>query len=234
MTGPFMNHLQSVVYMGDGKQAVLIVVGNPMTEASLTGHFERRGWVPIVCDDGDKAVDEYVEKKPDLVLMALDISGLDGHIAALEIRETDFNARIAFVTTRTGKALAEDAAYSAGATAILTTPITTTDLDEAWADMMGDIPGAPGLADLDELYPEMDEVAPPLPVMPPLPMMPPMPILPETTAENVVQSPPKRKRRWLRRIFLLIILGLIGAGVAHYTGVMDLSEYLQQLEDMAP
>ena len=234
MTGPFMNHLQSVVYMSDGKQAVLIVVGNPMTEASLTGHFERRGWVPIVCDDGDKAVDEYVEKKPDLVLMALDISGLDGHIAALEIRETDFNARIAFVTTRTGKALAEDAAYSAGATAILTTPITTTDLDEAWADMMGDIPGAPGLADLDELYPEMDEVAPPLPVMPTLPVMPPMPILPETTAENVVQSPPKRKRRWLRRIFLLFILGLIGAGVAHYTGVMDLSEYLQQLEDMAP
>mgnify|MGYP001259900076 CR=1 FL=1 len=234
MTGPFMNHLQSVVYMSDGKQAVLIVVGNPMTEASLTGHFERRGWVPIVCDDGDKAVDEYVEKKPDLVLMALDISGLDGHIAALEIRETDFNARIAFVTTRTGKALAEDAAYSAGATAILTTPITTTDLDEAWADMMGDIPGAPGLADLDELYPEMDEVAPPLPVMPTLPVMPPMPILPETTAENVVQSPPKRKRRWLRRISLLIILGLFGAGVAHYTGVMDLSEYIQQLEDMAP
>ena len=93
---------------------------------------------------------------------------------------------------------------------------------------MGEIPGAPGLADLDELYPEMDEVAPPLPVLPP------MPILPETTVENVVQSPPKRKRRWLRRIFLLIILGLIGAGVAHYTGVMDLSEYLQQLEDMAP
>ena len=66
------------------------------------------------------------------------------------------------------------------------------------------------------------------------PVMPPMPILPETAVENVVQSPPKRKRRWLRRAFLLIVLGLIGAGVAHYTGVMDLSEYLQQLEDMAP
>ena len=75
------------------KQTVLIVMGNPMTESSLVAHFERRGWLPIVCDDGDKAVDEYVEKKPDLVLMALDISGLDGHIAALEIRETDFNAR---------------------------------------------------------------------------------------------------------------------------------------------
>lgn len=234
MTGPFMNPPLCQCNMDGDKQTVLIVVGNPMTETSLTGHFERRGWVPMVCDDGDKAVDEYVEKKPDLVLMALDISGLDGHIAALEIRETDFNARIAFVTTRTGKALAEDAAYSAGATAILTTPITTTDLDEAWADLMGEIPGAPGLADLDELYPEMDEVAPPIPVMPPLPVMPPMPIMPEKTVENVVQSPPKRKRRWLRRAFLLIVLGLIGAGVAHYTGAIDLSEYLKQLEDTIP
>ena len=234
MTGLFMNPPLCQSNVDEVKQTVLIVMGNPMTETSLAGHFERRGWLPIVCDDGDKAVDEYVEKKPDLVLMALDISGLDGHIAALEIRETDFNARIAFVTTRTGRALAEDAAYSAGATAILTTPITTTDLDEAWADLMGEIPGAPGLADLDELYPEMDEVAPPLPVMPTLPVMPPMPILPETTVQDVVQSTPKKKRRWLRRAFLLIVLGLIGAGVAHYTGVMDLSEYLQQLEDMAP
>ena len=228
MTGLFMNPPLCQSNVDEVKQTVLIVMGNPMTETSLSGHFERRGWVPIVCDDGDRAVDEYVEKKPDLVLMALDISGLDGHIAALEIRETDFNARIAFVTSRTGKALAEDAAYSAGATAILTTPITTADLDEVWADLMGEIPGAPGLADLDELYPEMDEVALPLPVMPP------MPILPETAVENVVQSPPKRKRRWLRRALLLILLGLIAAGGAHYTGVMDLSEYLQQLEDMVP
>ena len=219
----------------DGENhTVLIVVGNPMTESSLARQFERRGWVPIVCDDGDRAVDEYVEKKPDLVLMALDISGLDGHIAALEIRETDFNARIAFVTTRTGRALAEDAAYSAGATAIITTPITTSDLDEVWADLMGEIPGAPGLSDLDELYPEMDEVAPPVPVMPSVPVMPPMPISSESTLESAVHSPPKRKRRWLRRLFLLMVLGLIAAGVAHYTGVIDLSEYLQQLEDMVP
>ena len=170
----------------------------------------------------------------DRVLLSLDISGLDGHIAALEIRETHFNARIAFVSTRSGKALAEDAAFSAGATAILTTPITSSDMDEVWGAMMGEIPGAPGLADLDELYPEMDEVAPPVPVMPLVPVMPPMPISSETTLESAVHSPPKRKRRWLRRLFLLITLGLIGAGVAHYTGVIDLSEYLQQLEDMVP
>ena len=214
--------------MDGEKQTVLIVVGNPMTESSLAGHFERRGWVPIVCNDGDRAVDEYVEKKPDLVLMALDISGLDGHIAALEIRETDFNARIAFVTTRSGMALAEDAAFSAGATAILTTPITTADLDDAWPSLMGDIPGAPGLADLDELYPEMDEVAPPLPAMPPLPVMP------EETAEVTVQKPPKKKRRWLRRMLLMLIVAAISAGAAHYAGVVDISDYVEQATELIP
>ena len=220
--------------MDGEKQTVLIVVGNPMTESSLAGHFERRGWVPIVCDDGDRAVDVYVEKKPDLVLMALDISGLDGHIAALEIRETDFNARIALVTTRSGMALAEDAAFSAGATAVLTTPITTADLDDAWPSLMGDIPGAPGLADLDELYPEMDEVAPPLPVMPPLPMVPPLPSMPEETVEVAVQKPPKKKRRWLRTMLLMLIVATIGAGAAHYAGLVDLSDYVEQAMELIP
>ena len=214
--------------MDGEKQTVLIVVGNPMTESSLAGHFERRGWVPILCNDGDRAVDEYVEKKPDLVLMALDISGLDGHIAALEIRETDFNARIAFVTTRSGMALAEDAAFSAGATAILTTPITTADLNDAWPSLMGDIPGAPGLADLDELYPEMDEVAPPLPAMPLLPAMP------KETAEVTVEKPPKKKRRWLRRILLMLIVAAIGAGAAHYAGAVDISDYVEQATELIP
>ncbi len=217
--------------MADDKQTVLIVVGNPMTESSLRTHFERRGWQANVCDDGDKAVDEYVASKPDLVLLSLDIPGLDGHIAALEIRETHFNARIAFVSTRSGKALAEDAAYSAGATAILTTPITTSDMEEAWGPMMGEIPGAPGLADLDELYPEMEPVMPtPLP----MPILPPMPApLPQLTEENPPAAP-KKKRRWMRRILLLAILGAIGAGVAHYAGIIDLSDYLQQLGDIAP
>ena len=210
------------------KQSVLIVVGNPMTESSLAGHFERRGWDTITCDDGDKAVDVYVENKPDLVLMALDISGLDGHVAALEIRETDFNARVAFVTTRTGQALAEDAAFSAGATAILTTPITTADLDDAWSALMGEIPGAPGLADLDELYPEVGDVPPPLPVMPPLPDMP------EAPVEKALQETPKKKRRWPRRILLFLILAGIGVGTAHYAGLVDISDYIERSIELMP
>ena len=48
---------------------------------------------------------------------------------------------------------ARNAAYSAGAVAVLETPLTQSVFDENWESMMGDIPPAPGLADLDELYP---------------------------------------------------------------------------------
>ena len=214
--------------MEDEEKTVLIVVGNPMTESSLRSHFERRGWQATVCDDGDKAVDEYVASKPDLVLLSLDISGLDGHITALEIRETHFNARLAFVTTRSGKALAEDAAYSAGATAILTTPITSSDMEEAWDALMGDIPGAPGLADLDELYPDMEPLAPPMPMMPPMPN----PIT--QTIEEPLPTPPKKKRRWIRRTILLALFIATGAAVAHFSGIIDLSPYLDDMENALP
>ena len=214
--------------MEDEEKTVLIVVGNPMTESSLRSHFERRGWQATVCDDGDKAVDEYVASKPDLVLLSLDISGLDGHITALEIRETHFNARLAFVTTRSGKALAEDAAYSAGATAILTTPITSSDMEEAWDALMGDIPGAPGLADLDELYPDMEPLAPPMPMMPPMPN----PIT--QTIEELLPTPPKKKRRWIRRTILLALFIATGAAVAHFSGIIDLSPYLDDMENALP
>ena len=210
--------------MGEERQSVLIVADNPMTEGQLKGIFYRRKWETIICENGDKAVDEYVEHKPDLVLLSLDIPGLDGHLAALEMRETDYDARIAFVTSRTRLDTAEDAAFSAGATAVLVTPVTATDVDEMWGAIMGEVPGAPGLADLDELYPEME---PETPVMPPMPVMPPAPEVEEPA------EPPRKKRRWLRRLLLLAILALVGAGGAHYAGVVDLSGYIDQIRDVA-
>ena len=210
--------------MGEERQSVLIVADNPMTEGQLKGIFYRRKWETIICENGDKAVDEYVEHKPDLVLLSLDIPGLDGHLAALEMRETDYDARIAFVTSRTRLDTAEDAAFSAGATAVLVTPVTTTDVDEMWDVIMGEVPGAPGLADLDELYPEME---PETPVMPPMPVMPPAPEVDEPA------EPPRKKRRWLRRLLLLAVLAVAVAGGAHYAEIVDLSEYIDQIRDLA-
>ena len=214
----------------------LVVVGNATTEGRIRSILKHQGWRTEFCGDGDKAVDEYVRLQPDLVFLALDIPSMDGHIAALEMRETDYSARIAIVTPRSGTTVARDAAYSAGAVGVLVTPLTQSVFDEQWEGMMGDVPPAPGLADLDELYPEVEEAE-----MPELPMPPLMPLMPETVEMPASTSPqpepeesPKKKRKWLRRIVLLVVISGIAAAAAHYGGLIDLSEYFATLEPYLP
>ncbi|DAC31812.1 MAG TPA: hypothetical protein HA327_00820, partial [Candidatus Poseidoniaceae archaeon] len=106
----------------------------------------------------------------------LDIPSLDGHLAALEMREHGGDARIVFVAPRRLASVAADAKFSAGAVAWLQKPITTAVIDEQWSIILGAIPEAPGLADLDQLYPierikpEEDDGPIPLPALPGLPL----------------------------------------------------------------
>ena len=214
----------------------LVVVGNATTEGRIRSIMKHQGWRTESCGDGDKAVDEYVRLQPDLVFLALDIPSMDGHIAALEMRETDYSARIVIVTSRSGTAKAGDAAYSAGAVGVLVTPLTQSVFDEQWEAMMGEIPPAPGLADLDELYPEVEEAETPVLPMPPL--MPPMPETVEmpgpASPQPEPEEPPKKKRKWLRRIVLLAVISGGAAAGAHYAGLVDLSEYFAALESYFP
>ena len=153
---------------------VLIVESNVMSVQRLTTIFKIKDFNIEVCEDGDKAVDEYIRLDPELVVISLDIPSLDGHLAALEMREHGGEARIMFVAPRRLAKLAADAQFSAGAVAWLQKPITSTTLDEQWDTILGPIPDAPGLDDLDELYPDVrsidgDEVVsveslPPLPI----------------------------------------------------------------------
>jgi len=135
-------------------QLVLIVDNNPMGIMRLSQIFTQKGWRIEVCEDGDLAVDTYVQHRPDLVLLSLDIPTMDGHTAALEMRESDSHARIAFMASRSQRQLAADATHSAGAVAWLEKPVTQSIIDGNWDMIMGEIPEAPGLEDLDQLYPE--------------------------------------------------------------------------------
>ena len=199
----------------------LVVVGNATTEGRIRSIMKHQGWRTEFCGDGDKAVDEYVRLQPDLVFLALDIPSMNGHIAALEMRETDYSARIAIITSRSGNTKARDAAYSTGAVGVLVTPLTQSVFDEQWEMMMGEIPPAPGLADLDELYPEVEETE--IPVMPP-PLMPPMLEAVEMPSEGSLESElelPVKKRGWVRRILILIVLAAAGAQVGVYLEYID-------------
>ncbi|MDE0707711.1 MAG: response regulator [Candidatus Poseidoniales archaeon] len=201
-------------------QLVLIVDNNPMGTMRLSQIFTQKGWRIEICEDGDLAVDTYVQHLPDLVLLSLDIPTMDGHTAALEMRESDPHARIVFMASRNQRQLAADATHSAGAVAWLEKPVTQTIIDDNWEMIMGEIPEAPGLEDLDKLYPEDvdsmrakrdDEEVVDVSSAMPLPALPLPPLISSV-------GPTKKRGRKLKFLLVVIVLGAIGGVAYHFLG----------------
>ena len=159
----------------------------------------------------------------------------------LEMREADSSARIVFVTSHGRKMIAEDAAYSSGAVGVLVTPITDAQVGGAWSDWHGTIPEAPGLSDLDALYPVLEDPEPEPPAFPMMPGLPPLPDttpnnptnveLPSTSTASVADFKPQKKRskvRWLVRLTVLFLLTGGSLGAAHYLGLVDLNGLIEE------
>ena len=208
----------------ESKPTALIVHENRITASRLRSIMRQRGWKSEICDDGDKAVDEYVRIKPDMVFMGLNLPTMDGHVAALEIRESDPQARVIFVVSKSRLAKANDAAYSAGAVTVLVTPLTRSDVDQKWVIMNGPIPDAPGLDDLDELYPDLEEEE-----QPTLPQIPMIADGAETHAPPPDELPPlpeppvtKRKKRKVLTLAIITMSMLAGLAATFYLGLVEI------------
>jgi len=206
----------------DDKPTALIVHENGITASRLKSIMSQRGWVSQICNDGDKAVDEYVKMKPNMVFMGLNLPTMDGHVAALEIRESDPEARVVFVVSKSRLSKANDAAYSAGAVSVLVTPLTRADIDQKWVLMNGPIPNAPGLADLDALYPDIEEEPPALPPLPTLPVETSQTVAPPSPLPPLPEPPGRKKRGRLRILILLATVASIGFGAAFYLGFVEI------------
>ena len=213
---------------------VLIVDNNPMSLMRLQEIFKIREFNVEVCEDGDQAVDEYIRIDPELVVIALDLPSLDGHLAALEMREHGGESRIVFIASRRLAQLAEDASHSAGAVAWLEKPISFAAIEERWEQILGPIPDAPGLEDLDQLYPE-DRIKPQADEgilhLPPLPGMPAIP-LPGVIIDPLLSFPgvtlvADAVKKPKRRIFkLMVVLILAGAGYLVYAKVSGIAPFV--------
>ena len=203
----------------DAAPTVLIVDNNPMASMRLTNLFKAKNFNIEVCEDGDKAVDEYIRLDPELVVLSLDLPSLDGHLAALEMREHGGEQRIVFVAPSRMAELARNASFSAGAVTWLQKPISSGTLESSWNKIIGTIPEAPGLEDLDALYPEdrvkveADDGAL-MPTLPELTLPLPGAALPDLILPEILiaeSAPSKKKKSWLKRsILILIILGIVG------------------------
>ena len=209
---------------------VLIVDNNPMSSMRLTNLFKTRNFNVELCEDGDQAVDEYIRLDPELVVLSLDIPSLDGHLAALEMREHGGESRIVFVAPSRMADLARNATYSAGAVAWLQKPVSGESLGAVWKTILGAIPEAPGLEDLDELYPDRIQVEPdegpllPLPGTLPLPLPDPS-ILPDLPVVLPVESgagKPKKGKLKKKRLVFVVLLALVagGLGYAYQQGML--------------
>ena len=208
----------------ESKPTALIVHENRITAGRLRSIMSQRGWKSEICDDGDKAVDEYVRIKPNMVFMGLNLPTMDGHVAALEIRESDPKARVIFVVSKLRLAKANDAAYSAGAVTVLVTPLTRSEVDQKWVIMNGPIPDAPGLDDLDELYPDLEEEE-----QPPLPQIPMIADGAETHAPPPNELPPlpeppvtKTKKRKALILAIITMSMLAGLAATFYLGLVEI------------
>ena len=207
---------------------VLIVDNNPMSSMRLSNLFKTRNFVVELCEDGDQAVDEYIRLDPELVVLSLDIPSLDGHLAALEMREHGGESRIVFVAPARMADVARNAAYSAGAVAWLQKPISGESLEAAWPTILGTIPEAPGLDDLDELYPDRvsieEDTGPmvaPLPLpgqLPPLGELPPLDALP--ALEVTLPSQKSKKGRIGFVVFVITCLIAGSLGYAYQEGML--------------
>ena len=194
---------------------VLLVDNNQMALLRLSNIFRQREFNVVTCEDGDRAVDEYIRLDPELVVISLDIPSMDGHLAALEMREHGKDCRILFSAPKRQARLAQDATYSAGAVGWVEKPITASAIDSIWNLVLGPIPEAPGLEDLDTIHPveemikvEKDEGPMPLPL--PEISSPTLPINPLPTEERVRANKSSKVKRLL--IVLVIFSGLGAAG----------------------
>ena len=194
---------------------VLIVDNNKMSLHRLTNIFRQREFQVVVCEDGDRAVDEYIRLDPELVVLSLDIPSLDGHLAALEMREHGNDCRILFSAPKRQARLAQEATHSAGAVGWIEKPVTAEALELIWNNVLGPIPDAPGLEDLDSIHPveemieiEEDEELLPAPI--------PIPVTPLPVNNQVIPQKKKSSKRKRLAIVTLIFSLIIGAAAYLY------------------
>ena len=145
--------------------------------------MRQRGWRSKAIDGSDHLIDSYLKIRPRVTFLGLDTGSIPGDLAALRIREMDDQARIVFVCSRSKLEAARQASHSAGAVAVISTPILATDIEEAWPKIMGVVPYAPGLATLNQ---------PPL-RLPPFYLRPPRQLHHKTPPhQSPAKSPPSR------------------------------------------
>lgn len=191
----------------------MIAIRDPITAGRISMIMRHRGWASKIIGDDNDILGQYLNLKPRVTFLGLEVGSSTGEIVALRIKEVDSQARIVFVSSRSKSDLVRQASYSAGAVGALSTPVLASDIEEAWPKIMGVVPNAPGLAALEPRDPPISNILP----LPPEPSQfvstaPTQPNLPSLPIHPPVRSK-RRGRLWI--IFGLVALAISGS-IAYY------------------
>ena len=217
MSMKYFTYMLSMVRVTDVSDeeapTVLLVDNNQMSLHRLSNIFRQRDFNVETCEDGDRAVDEYMRLDPELVVLALDIPSMDGHLAALEMREHGNDCRILFSAPKRQAQLATDATHSAGAIGWIEKPITSSSIEAIWHLVLGPIPEAPGLEDLDTIHPvegmiQVEKDEDPVPQPDPNILTETLPINPLPIEQRIPQK--KKSSKAKRLLIVLILFTLLG------------------------
>ncbi len=79
---------------------LLLVEDNPAMQTSLQRSFQRRGIQVVACDDGARALDRWRASVPDVVVLDLNLSGMDGLQVLAAARAEGLTTPVLILTAR--------------------------------------------------------------------------------------------------------------------------------------
>jgi len=134
-----------------GRARILVAEDNAVNQRVIRGLLEKEGFAVTVVADGSAAVQEALSGRHDLVLMDVQMPGMDGWAAARAIREGEPAGRRIPIIAMTARALEEDgpAAQESGMDGYLAKPVRITELVEMIGRFLRAAPAAGAAATTD-------------------------------------------------------------------------------------
>jgi CheY-like chemotaxis protein len=115
----------------NGQPTILVVDDFDDTRLLLRTWLERKGYRVVEADNGNQAVVEAENLRPDLIIMDIEMPGLDGLEATRKIRELKQLEAIPIVAVSAyGAEQFRDEALAAGCNAYVSTPFEPKDLEK--------------------------------------------------------------------------------------------------------
>ncbi len=86
---------------------ILLVEDNEMNRDMLSRRLSRKGYVVVIAEDGETALEIVSEENPDLILMDLSLPGMDGWEATRQLKAGEKTRHIPVIAL-TAHALSSD------------------------------------------------------------------------------------------------------------------------------